>query len=81
MSASRVADGSVLRTGLSHVALGLVTFGTPGAGAFGAAMLFGSEEAYARAATARAKPSISELRRASRWSAEAPDGVGEPSTT
>ena len=45
MSASRVADGSVLRTGLSHVALGLVTFGTLGAGAFGAAMLFGSEEA------------------------------------
>ena len=45
MSASRVTDGSVLRTGLSHVALGLVTFGTLGAGAFGAAMLFGSEDA------------------------------------
>jgi polysaccharide deacetylase 2 family uncharacterized protein YibQ len=45
MSASRVADGSVLQTGLSHVALGLVTFGTLGAGAFGAAMLFGSEDA------------------------------------
>ncbi len=45
MSASRIADGSVLRTGLSHVALSLATFGTLGAGAFGAAMLFGSEEA------------------------------------
>ena len=45
MSASRIADGSVLRTGLSHVALSLATFGTLGVGAFGAAMLFGSEEA------------------------------------
>ncbi|MEZ6028692.1 MAG: divergent polysaccharide deacetylase family protein [Hyphomonadaceae bacterium] len=45
MSASRVADGSVLRAGLSHVALSLATFGTLGVGAFGAAMLFGSEEA------------------------------------
>jgi polysaccharide deacetylase 2 family uncharacterized protein YibQ len=45
MSASRIADGSVLRTGLSHVALSLATFGTLGVGAFGAAMMFGSEEA------------------------------------
>jgi len=45
MSASRIADGSVLRTGLSHVALSLATFGTLGVGAFGAAMLFGSEDA------------------------------------
>ena len=36
MSASRIADGSVLRTGLSHVALSLATFGTLGVGAFGA---------------------------------------------
>ena len=33
------------------------------------------------AATARAKPSISELRSGRRWSAEAPVDVGEPSTT
>ncbi len=45
MSASRIADGSVLRTGLSHAALSLATFGTLGVGAFGAAMLFGSEDA------------------------------------
>lgn len=45
MSASRNADGSALRTGLSHAALGLATFGTLGLGAFGAAMVFGSEDA------------------------------------
>ncbi len=45
MSASRNAGGSVFRTGLSHVALSLATFGTLGVGVFGAALLFGSEEA------------------------------------
>ncbi len=45
MSASRAADGSVLRTGLSHVALSLAAFGTLGAGAIGAAFLFGDADA------------------------------------
>jgi hypothetical protein len=45
MSASRSADGSVFRTGLSHVALSLGAFGILGVGAIGAAFLFGDAEA------------------------------------
>jgi polysaccharide deacetylase 2 family uncharacterized protein YibQ len=45
MSASRAADGSVLRTGLSHVALSLAAFGALAAGAIGAAFLFGDADA------------------------------------
>jgi polysaccharide deacetylase 2 family uncharacterized protein YibQ len=45
MSASRAADGSVLRTGLGHVALSLAAFGTLAAGAIGAAFLFGDDDA------------------------------------
>ena len=45
MSASRAADGSVLRTGLSQFALSLAAFGTLAAGAVGAAFFFGDDEA------------------------------------
>ena len=38
MSASRAADGSVLRTGLSQFALSIAAFGTLAAGAVGAGM-------------------------------------------
>ena len=47
MAASRNSDGSVVRTGLSHVALSLSVFGMLGAGAVGAAFLFGDEAAGA----------------------------------
>ena len=43
----RVAEGSAIRTGLSHVALSLTVFGTLGAGAVGATFLFGDESAAA----------------------------------
>ena len=45
MSASKTADGSALRTGLSHVALSLAAFGTLAAGAIGSALLFGDADA------------------------------------
>lgn len=45
--ASRISDGSVVRAGLSHIALSLAVFGTLGAGAIGAAFLFGDEAAGA----------------------------------
>jgi len=45
MPASRVSDPSVLRTGLSHAALGLAAFFTLTGGAIGASLLLGSEEA------------------------------------
>jgi polysaccharide deacetylase 2 family uncharacterized protein YibQ len=45
MSASKTADGSALRTGLSHVALSLAAFGTLAAGAIGSAFLFGDADA------------------------------------
>lgn len=45
MSASRAADGSVLRTGLSQFALSIAAFGTLAAGAIGAAFFFGDDEA------------------------------------
>jgi uncharacterized protein len=47
MSATRVAEGSAIRTGLSHAALSLTVFGTLGAGAIGATYLFGDESAAA----------------------------------
>ena len=47
MAASRNSDGSVVRAGLSHVALSLSVFGMLGAGAVGAAFLFGDEAAGA----------------------------------
>lgn len=45
MSASRVADGSVLRVGISQFALSLAAFGTLVAGAIGAAFIFGDDQA------------------------------------
>src|SRR5262245_55558503 len=45
MSALRNAEPSALRTGLSQLALSLAAFGALGAGAVGAAMIFGSEDA------------------------------------
>src|SRR5689334_1855578 len=45
MPASRIAEGSALRTGLSQLALSLAAFGTLGAGAVGAAMVFGDADA------------------------------------
>ena len=45
MSASRTADGSVLRTGLSQFALSIAAFGTLAAGAVGAAFFFGDDDA------------------------------------
>ena len=45
MSASRAADGSVLRTGLSQFALSIAAFGTLAAGAIGAAFFFGDDDA------------------------------------
>jgi polysaccharide deacetylase 2 family uncharacterized protein YibQ len=45
MSASRVADGSVLRVGISQFALSLAAFGTLVAGAVGAAFIFGDDQA------------------------------------
>ena len=45
MSASRAADGSVLRTGLSQFALSIAAFGTLAAGAVGAAFFFGDDDA------------------------------------
>lgn len=45
MSAVRNAEPSALRTGLSQLALSLAAFGALGAGAFGAAMIFGSDDA------------------------------------
>ncbi len=47
MPASRITDGSVIRTGLSHVALSLIAFGAVGAGAAGAVYIFGDEAAAA----------------------------------
>lgn len=47
MPASKISDASVVRTGLSHIALSLTVFGTLGAGAVGAALLFGDEAAGA----------------------------------
>lgn len=47
MAASRIPDGSVVRAGLSHVALSLSVFSVLGAGAVGAAFLFGDEAAGA----------------------------------
>jgi polysaccharide deacetylase 2 family uncharacterized protein YibQ len=47
MAASRGSDGSVVRAGLSHIALSFAVFGTLGAGAVGAAFLFGDEAAGA----------------------------------
>jgi len=47
MPASKIADVSVMRTGLSHVALSLTVFSTLGAGAVGSAFLFGDEAAGA----------------------------------
>lgn len=47
MSASRNAEPSALRTGLSQLALSFAAFGTLGAGAVGAAMLFGDSDASA----------------------------------
>lgn len=43
----RIAEGSAIRTGLSHMALSLTVFSTLGAGAVGAAFLFGDESAAA----------------------------------
>jgi len=45
MSASKAADGSVLRTGLSQFALSIAAFGTLAAGAIGAAFFFGDDDA------------------------------------
>lgn len=45
MAASHIFNGSALRTGLSHVALSLAAFGTLGAGAIGAALMFGDADA------------------------------------
>jgi polysaccharide deacetylase 2 family uncharacterized protein YibQ len=45
MPASRNAETSALRTGLSQLALSLAAFGTLSAGAIGAAMVFGSDDA------------------------------------
>jgi len=45
MPASRNAEPSALRTGLSQLALSLAAFGTLSAGAVGAAMVFGSDDA------------------------------------
>ena len=45
MSASRAADGSALRTGLSQFALSIAAFGTLAAGAVGAAFFFGDDDA------------------------------------
>ena len=45
MSASRTADGSVLRTGLSQFALSIAAFGTLAAGAVAAAFFFGDDDA------------------------------------
>jgi polysaccharide deacetylase 2 family uncharacterized protein YibQ len=47
MAASRGSDGSVVRAGLSHIALSFAVFGTLGAGAVGATFLFGDEAAGA----------------------------------
>ena len=47
MAASRISDGSVVRAGLGHVALSLSVFGMLGAGAVGAAFVFGDEAAGA----------------------------------
>ena len=47
MAASRGSDGSVVRAGLSHVALSFAVFGTLGAGAAGATLMFGDEAAGA----------------------------------
>ena len=44
---TRIAEGSAIRTGLSHAALSLAVFGTLGAGAVGATFLFGDESAAA----------------------------------
>jgi polysaccharide deacetylase 2 family uncharacterized protein YibQ len=44
---TRIAEGSAIRTGLSHAALSLTVFGTLGAGAVGATFLFGDESAAA----------------------------------
>ena len=44
---TRIAEGSAIRTGLSHVALSLTVFSTLGAGAVGATFLFGDESAAA----------------------------------
>jgi uncharacterized protein len=45
MPALRNAEPSALRTGLSQLALSLAAFGALGAGAVGAAMIFGSDDA------------------------------------
>jgi polysaccharide deacetylase 2 family uncharacterized protein YibQ len=45
MPASRNAESSALRTGLSQLALSFAVFGTLSAGVIGAAMMFGSEDA------------------------------------
>lgn len=47
MPGSRNAEPSALRTGLSQLALSFAAFGTLGAGAVGAAMLFGDADASA----------------------------------
>ena len=47
MPASRITDGSVIRTGLSHVALSLIAFGAVGTGTVGAVYIFGDEAAAA----------------------------------
>lgn len=47
MPASRNAEPSALRTGLSQLALSFAAFGTLGAGAVGAVMLFGDADASA----------------------------------
>jgi polysaccharide deacetylase 2 family uncharacterized protein YibQ len=47
MAASKISDGSVLRTGLSHVALSVCAFGALGGGAVAATYVFGDESAAA----------------------------------
>jgi polysaccharide deacetylase 2 family uncharacterized protein YibQ len=47
MPATRISDGSAIRTGLSHVALSLIAFGAVGAGTVGAVYVFGDEAAAA----------------------------------
>jgi uncharacterized protein len=47
MAAPRISDSSVVRTGLSHIALSLCAFGTLGGGAVAATYLFGDESAAA----------------------------------